>query len=103
MIDDFFILFIEKSDSISDEFYRILDKLGFNYTKDMLTMFKKENLQAIKEIIYVIYELYIDNFKDVLEKITREELINLYKSCKTFETDDCISYFKKSIINKWSK
>lgn len=103
MIDDLFILIINNSDSISNEFYEVLDRLGFNYNEKMLLSFKKENVQAIKEIVYTLYKIYIDNFKDVLDRINREELINLYKSCKTFETDDFISYYKKAIFNRWGK
>ena len=102
MIDNLFNLIINKSDSISKDFYSFLEKIDFNYTKDMISSFNIENLQVIKEITYVLYELHIDNFQNILSKVKIDKLINLYKICKTFETDSFIPYYKKSIINKYT-
>jgi len=50
MIDDLFNLIINKSDAISKEFYELIKKLHFDYTKEMIDTFKLERLQEIKKI-----------------------------------------------------
>lgn len=102
MIDDLFILIINKSEKISSEFLGLIKRIEFNYDESMLHMISKENLQMIKEIIYVLYELEKDKLQNILDKVKRQELVDLYKTCKTFETDDFLQYYKKSIINKYS-
>lgn len=101
MIDDLFNLIINKSDVIPNEFYELLNKLEFNYTKEMLETFKPDKIQILKEIIYTLYELEKDNLQNILFKVKREELLTLYNVCKTFETDNFIAYYKKAIINKY--
>lgn len=102
MIDDLFNLIINKSNTISNDFYTLLDKLELNYTTDIIKQYQIDNLQVIKEIIYTIYELYKDNLQSILAKVKRNELIALYNVCKTFETDSFMSYYKKSIVNKYT-
>lgn len=101
MIDDLFNLIINKSDQIPQEFYELLNKLEFNYSKSILETYSISNLQLVKDIIYTLYSLYLDNLKNILFKVKREELITLYNVCKTFDTDTFIPYYKKSIINKY--
>lgn len=101
MIDDLFNLVINKSNEIPKEFYDLLNKLEFNYTKELLKTYTKDNIQLVKDITYTLYSLYTDNLKNILSKVKREELITLYKVCKTFETDTFIPYYKKTIINKY--
>lgn len=101
MIDDLFNLIINKSDQIPKEFYDLLNKLEFNYTKDMLETYSISNLQVLKDIIYTLYSLYTDNLKNILLKVKRDELITLYNVCKTFNVDTFIPYYKKTIINKY--
>ncbi len=36
------------------EFYKIIERLEFNYTEDMLNTFKKKNIERLKIIIYAI-------------------------------------------------
>lgn len=100
MIDDLFNLIINKSDAISKEFYELIKKLQFDYTKEMIDTFKLERLQEIKEILYVLHELEKDNLQNILNKVKREELITLYDSCKNYDTDNFMAYYKKSIINR---
>ena len=100
MIDDLFNLIINKSDAISKDFYELIKKLQFDYTKEMIDTFKMERLQEIKEILYVLYELEKDNLQNILSKVKREELITLYDSCKNYDTDNFMAYYKKSIINR---
>lgn len=101
MIDDLFNLIINKSNEISNEFYEILNKLEFNYTKSMIETYSLSNLQMVKDIIYTLYSLYTDNLKNILIKTKRDELITLYNVCKTFDADTFIPYYKKTIINKY--
>lgn len=100
MIDDLFNLIINKSEAISKEFYELIKKLQFDYTKEMIETFKLERLQEIKEILYVLHELEKDNLHNILNKVKREELITLYDSCKNYDTDNFMAYYKKSIINR---
>lgn len=103
MIDYIFNLIINKSDEISDKLYQIINKLEFNYTKDIIEKFKEEKVQMIKEIIFVLYELEKENFNYIIDRVKREDLINWYNLCKTYETDNFISYYKKTIINNYNK
>lgn len=101
MIDYIFNLIINKSNEISSNLYSIIDRLEFNYTENILKTFKEDKIQMLKDILFVLYELEKDNFQDVISKIKREDLINLYNACKTYETDDFIAYYKKTIINEF--
>ena len=67
------------------EFYKIIERLEFNYTKDILLTFKKENIDKLKIIVYAIKELYIKNKRHLLETSKRENFIDVYDSCKSFE------------------
>lgn len=101
MIDYLFNLIINKSPSIPSEFYELLNKLEFNYTKELIQTYSIGNFQLVKDIIYTLYSIYKDNMKNILLNAKREELITLYNVCKTFETDAFIPYYKKAIINKY--
>lgn len=102
MIDDIFKLIINKSNEISENLYKIINKLEFNYTDDMIKTFKNDKVEMLKEILFVLYELEKEEFNNILEKVKREELINLYKICKTYKTDNFLSYYKKTIINNYT-
>ena len=84
----------------SKEFYELIKKLQFDYTKEMIDTFKLERLKEIKEILYVLHELEKDHLQNILNKVKREELITLYDSCKNYDTDNFMAYYKKSIINR---
>jgi hypothetical protein len=101
MIDDLFNLIINKSNQIPNEFFELLKRLEIDYTEDMLKTFQADKIQMIKEIIYVLYSIERDNLQNILFKVQREELITMYNVCKTFETDNFLAYYKKSIINKY--
>lgn len=102
MIDNIFYLIINKSPEISQNLYNIIEKLEFNYTEDILKAFNEDKIQMLKDILFILYELDKDNFQNIIAKIKRDELINLYNVCKTYETEDFIAYFKKTIINKYT-
>lgn len=102
-IDDLFYLIINNnSEKISNEFLEIIEKLEFNYTKEMLNYMQKDKINMLKNIIFVLYDLYNNNFGSLLAKTSRESLLNLYKIAEEHNPNDLLSYYKKSIINSYS-
>ena len=102
-IDDLFLFIINNSDKISNEFYSIINHLEFNYTKDILSIMKEDKIEMIKEIIYTLYSLYNTDFKYILSKLDRDELINIYIISKEHKPSDFLNYYKMAIINKYTK
>ena len=102
-IDDLFLFIINNSEKISNEFYSIINHLEFNYTTDILSIMKEDKIQMIKEIIYTLYSLYNTDFKYILPKINRDELINIYIISKEHNPSDFLNYYKMAIINKYAK
>ena len=102
-IDDLFLFIINNSEKISNEFYSIIKHLEFNYTTDILSIMKEDKIQMIKEIIYTLYSLYNTDFKYILPKINRDELINIYIISKEHNPSDFLNYYKMAIINKYAK
>lgn len=102
MIDDLFNLIINKSPKISQNFYELIEKLEFNYTADILKTFQDDKIEMLKIILYTLYQLEIERFQNILSRVKREELINLYNLCKSYNTDNFLSYYKKTIINKYT-
>ena len=100
-IDDVFNLIMKNSTEIQKDFYSILDHLEFLYTQNILNMMKPDKIQMLKEIIYVLYELFNSNFDTVLSKVSRESLLSLYTLAQENGTENKLGYFKKSIINKY--
>ena len=100
-IDDVFNLIMKNSTEIQKDFYSILDHLEFLYTQNILNMMKPDKIQMLKEIIYVLYELFNSNFDSVLSKVSRESLLSLYTLAQENGTENKLGYFKKSIINKY--
>jgi len=74
----------------------ILEKLEFNYTKDILEEynFTKENIEKLKIIIYSIKELIKTNKRILLNKITRQKLIYIYDKCKNIKDKNENTEFK---------
>lgn len=90
------------------EFYEILVKFEFDYTKDILSTFKKENIDKLKIIIYAIKEMFFRN-KRLLLKATRENFLDVYENCKGFENSyknseneirSFFDYYYSSLIRK---
>ena len=102
MMDDLFNLIINKSPKIPQNFYELIKKLEFNYTTDILKSFKSDKIEMLKVILYTLYQLEIENFQNILYRVKREDLINMYNLCKTYNTDNFLSYYKKTIINKYT-
>ena len=102
-IDRFFYLIINNSDKISREFYSILNRLEFIYTTDILSIMQADKVQMLKEIIYTLYCLYNSEFKTLLLKVDRQELINLYLISKENCIGNFFNYYKRTIIKEYSK
>ena len=102
MMDDLFNLIINKSPKIPQNFYELIERLEFNYTPDILKSFKSDKTEMLKVILYTLYQLEIENFQNILYRVKREDLINMYNLCKTYNTDNFLSYYKKTIINKYT-
>lgn len=98
-IDDLFYLIINNSNEIPKEFFEIIDRLDFNYDSYMLEYMKQDKINMIKNIVYVLYDLYNSNFQFILQNINREHLINLYFLAEDNNPDNLLNYYKKSIIN----
>ena len=67
------------------EFYEVLKRLEFNYTKDILKIIEEENINKLKVIIYCIREIFLSDKRNLLLKTTRQNLIEIYDNCKDFE------------------
>ena len=102
-IDDLFLFIINNSDEISNEFYLIINKLEFNYTTDILSIMQENKIQMIKEIIYTLFSLYNSEFKYILQKVERNELINIYIISKEHMPNEFLNYYRMAIINKYTK
>jgi len=98
-IDDLFHLIINNSNEIPEEFLAIIDRLEFNYKPYMLQYMKEDKINIVKNIIYVLYDLYNNNFQFLLQNIKRENLVNLYFIALTNNPNNLLNYYKKSIIN----
>ena len=44
----------------------------------MLQYMKEDKINMVKNVIYVLYDLYNSNFQFLLQNVSREYLINLY-------------------------
>ena len=77
-IDDLFNLVINNSFKIQNEFYQIIERLELNYNQNLLAHMKPEKIVMLKNIIFVLYELYLENFGFILSKTNRDDLIVLY-------------------------
>lgn len=101
-IDDLFYLIINNSSELSSDFKDIIKRFEFNYKEEDLSYMKEDKINMVKNIIYVLYDLYNNNFGSLLLKISRESLVNLYLLAEKNNPDNLLSYYEKSIINNTS-
>lgn len=101
-IDFIFNLIIEKSNQVPIDFYKILNQLEFLYTKEILSIMQEDKTQMIKNIIYILYDIFMSPFNYILNNVDRQTILNLYLIAKDYSPDDLIAYCKKSIINKYT-
>ena len=100
-----FIIFnfiINNSNKIPKKFYDILEHLEFIYTEEILNIMQKDKVQMLKEIIYILYEIYNSSFNNLLSQVKRESLINLYVLAQEHSPSDLLNYYKRAIINKYT-
>ena len=102
MIDDLFILIINKDEQISEEFYSLLKKLDLDYTEEMLVYMQSDKIKMIADIIYILFDIFNSDFKPILSRVKRETLINLYIVSKEHNPEELLNYYKRTIINKYT-
>ena len=101
-IDELFILIINNSKEIPKNFYILLKQLEFLYTEEILSIMQPEKIKMLKDIIFVLFDLYNSNFSNLLSKVKRETLLKLYLLAQEHLPNDLLNYYKKSIINKYA-
>ena len=101
-IDELFILIINNSKEIPKNFYILLEQLEFLYTEEILSIMQPEKIKMLKDIIFVLFDLYNSNFSKLLSKVKRETLLKLYLLAQEHLPNDLLNYYKKSIINKYA-
>ncbi len=97
-MNNIFNLIISKSDKIPQNLYEIVDKLEFNYTEEIFNTLKDDKKEMLKVILYTLYELEIENFQNILARVKREDLINLYNLCKSYDIDNFLVHYSTQLI-----
>lgn len=105
-IDRFFNYIINNSgnnpehmkENQESQFYELLEKVEFNYTKELLEMYTEENIDKIKIIIYALKELLMSNRNILISKVTRAKLLAVYDTCKEIQKE---SQFTNRRINNF--
>lgn len=101
--DDYlFYLIINNSFKIPNDFYEILEHFELLYTNEILAIMQEDKIKMVKDIIYVLYDLYNSNFDFLLSRLSRESLLNLYMLSIEHNPDDLLNYYKRAIINKYT-
>lgn len=100
--DELFTLIINNSFKIPSEFFEVLERLELVYTETLLIHMQQDKIKMVKDIIYILYELYNSNFANLLSKSKKESLINLYLLSKEHNPNDLLNYYKRAIINKYT-
>ena len=100
--DELFNLIINDSFKIQNNFYEILQRLELKYTLEIVEMMEKDTIQMLKDIIYVLYDLYNSKFSNILLQAKREQLFNLYKIAQEHLPNDILNYYRRTIINKYT-
>lgn len=101
-IDDFFNLVMNNKYIIPTKFYLILEHLKLIYSKEILSIMPEDKVQMVKEVIYILYELYNSKFTFILSQVNTDSLFNLYLIAQEHKPNDFFSYYKRSIINKYT-
>ena len=100
--DDLFNLIINNSFKIQSTFYEILERLELKYNNQIIEIMKEDTIKMLKDIIYVLYDLYNSKFSNILSQVKREQLLNLYKISQEHLPDDLLNYYRRAIINKYT-
>lgn len=119
-IDRFFNFIIKKENRNPEnqtkeeqrEFLRLMKKLEFDYTEELLQIFTQDNIEKLKIIIYALKELSQSNKKQLVTKAKRKQLIFLYDNCKRKqleyegtdkEINNFFEYYYSSLIKELEK
>lgn len=119
-IDRLFNYIIDRKNEIPEEFANLeyndiivaLKRYDMYYPKEVVEYMSKENLERIKDIIYVITLIVKNKLFYLTNKVSRDKLIGIYNECKNRqienkETDgkieNFINYYYKSIENELTK
>lgn len=98
-----------KEELIRNEKNAIIERFEFNYTKEILETFKEENIEKLKIIVYAIKEIFMRNRRELLIKAKRNNFLEVYDSCKSFENSykdteneikSFFDYYYTSLIRK---
>ena len=100
-IDDIFNLILNNSNEIPEDFYEILDTLEFLYPQRYILTMQEDNIEKIKIIVCVLYEIYNSNLNYILHKVNRDSLIRLYAISESNSPNNIKRYFKKAVINNF--
>lgn len=101
-----------KSENEYNEFCIIIEKLEMNYTKDLISIYTKDNIEKIKIIIFCIKKLFSSNKKQLIVKSDRMRLTDIYDTCKKIEQESIgtekeirnfVEYYYASIIKDLEK
>ena len=83
-----------------------------NYTKDLISIYTEDNIKKIKIIIFCIKELFSSSKNNLIAKLDRMRLINIYDTCKKIEHESIgkenkirnfVEYYYASIIKDLEK
>ncbi len=88
-----------------NEVYKVLRKFEMLYNEEMIKNYSVQNIEKIKFIIYALINIIKIGKKDLLNKITRNELSSLYDRCKINEDEinNFYEYYFKCVLNKIDK
>ncbi|MBR3003091.1 MAG: helix-turn-helix domain-containing protein [Clostridia bacterium] len=96
-----FNLIINKSDEIPIDFYKLLNRLEFLFTPDMIEIMQEDKIEMVKYIIFILFDIYNSLFSYILPKVDRNNLVKFYLIAKSRSPDNLIPYCKRVIINQY--
>ena len=85
------------------EFLKVLEKLELNYTKEVIEIFTKDNIEKVKIVIYALKQLYQSSKRYLIYRVTREKLFTVYDNCKDKQINNFFEYYYTSLIKSLEK
>ncbi|MBO6233735.1 MAG: helix-turn-helix domain-containing protein [Clostridia bacterium] len=96
-----FNLIINKSDEIPIDFYKLLNRLEFLFTPEIVEIMQDDKIEMVKYIIFILFDIYNSLFSYILPRVDRNNLVKLYLIAKSRSPDNLIPYYKRVIINQY--
>ena len=96
-----FNLIINKSDEIPIDFYKLLNRLEFLFTPEIVEIMQDDKIEMVKYIIFILSDIYNSLFSYILPRVDRNNLVKLYLIAKSRSPDNLIPYYKRVIINQY--